>query len=50
MFAEYLNTSNVILNVGCGNSRLSEEMFEEGFKNITNVDISAVAVKSMQVT
>lgn len=45
------------MNVGCGNSRklrklttlgLSEEMFDEGYQNITNIDISQVVIKSMQ--
>jgi len=34
--------------VGSGNSRLSEEMFEEGYSNITNIDISNVCVKAMK--
>merc|ERR1719174_1509060 len=29
---------------GCGNSRLSEDMFEDGFANISNVDISRVVI------
>jgi EEF1A lysine methyltransferase 4 len=37
-----------ILNVGAGNSRLSEEMFEEGYTQITNIDISNVCVKAMK--
>ena len=37
-----------MLNVGAGNSRLSEEMFEEGYSSITNVDISNVCVKAMK--
>lgn len=36
-----------ILNLGAGNSRLSEEMFDEGFQNITNIDISSTVVKAM---
>ena len=32
---------------GCGNSRLSEEMHEDGYKNITNIDISRVVVDQM---
>jgi 2-polyprenyl-3-methyl-5-hydroxy-6-metoxy-1,4-benzoquinol methylase len=27
-----------ILNLGCGNSKLPEEMYEEGFRNIKNID------------
>ncbi|CAD8114643.1 unnamed protein product [Paramecium sonneborni] len=37
-----------LLNVGAGNSRLSEEMFDEGYQNITNIDISHVVTKAMQ--
>merc|ERR1712093_206756 len=37
-----------ILNSGSGNSRLSEEMYEEGYQNITNIDISNVVIKAMQ--
>lgn len=28
-----------ILMLGCGNSALSEDMYNDGFKNITNVDV-----------
>jgi ubiquinone/menaquinone biosynthesis C-methylase UbiE len=45
---EYVQTNHQILMLGCGNSRLSEEMYEEGFHNVTNVDISLVAIKAMQ--
>jgi len=34
--------------VGAGNSRLSEEMYEEGYTTITNIDISNVCVKAMK--
>jgi hypothetical protein len=32
---------------GCGNSRLSEEMYEDGYRAITNIDISRVVVDQM---
>ena len=35
------------MNVGAGNSRLSEEMFDEGYHNITNIDISSTVIKAM---
>ena len=34
--------------MGAGNSRLSEEMYEEGYNTITNIDISNVCVKAMK--
>jgi len=37
-----------VLMLGSGNSRLSEEMYEEGFHNVTNIDISMVVIKAMQ--
>jgi len=46
---EYLKSKSAsILNTGCGNSRLSEEMYEDGYTQIMNVDYSLVAIKSMQ--
>ncbi|GMH71701.1 hypothetical protein TrRE_jg8614 [Triparma retinervis] len=39
--------TNKILNVGAGNSSLSEQMYEDGFRDITNIDISTVVVEQM---
>ena len=47
------------MNLGAGNSSkdklielialgLSEEMYDEGYQNITNIDISKVVTKAMQ--
>lgn len=47
--SEYMKSKSAnILNVGCGNSRLSEEMYEDGYTQIMNVDYSLVAIKAMQ--
>ena len=43
-----LKQEHKILNVGCGNSRLSEEMYDDGYKQIINIDISNVVIKAMQ--
>jgi ubiquinone/menaquinone biosynthesis C-methylase UbiE len=32
---------------GCGNSRLTEEMFDDGYTNVTNIDVSRVVVDQM---
>ncbi|KAG8932719.1 hypothetical protein FRC02_000683 [Tulasnella sp. 418] len=37
-----------ILMVGCGNSSLSEEMWQDGYKNITNIDYSTVVIEKME--
>ena len=34
--------------MGAGNSLLTEEMYEDDYKHITNIDISTTAVKQMQ--
>lgn len=36
-----------ILIAGCGNSTLGCEMYDDGFHNITNIDISEVVINSM---
>ena len=42
---QYAKPEHSILNIGCGNSKMSEEMFNEGYENIINIDISAAVVK-----
>lgn len=34
-----------ILNLGCGNSILAEEMYDDGYKSIWNVDISKTCIQ-----
>lgn len=44
---QYVKKSDHILMVGCGNSRLSDDMYEEGYTSIANIDISKVVVEQM---
>ncbi|GLT91455.1 hypothetical protein SLE2022_093410 [Rubroshorea leprosula] len=37
-----------ILVVGCGNSAFSEDMVDDGYEDVVNVDISSVVIKAMQ--
>ncbi|KAG1831356.1 S-adenosyl-L-methionine-dependent methyltransferase [Suillus variegatus] len=37
-----------ILMLGCGNSKFSEDMWEDGYKNIVNVDYSPVVIEKMR--
>jgi hypothetical protein len=40
--------SDKILNLGCGNSNLSIDMYNDGFHNIVNIDYSSVVIENMQ--
>jgi len=44
---QYIKREDIILMAGCGNSRLTEDMFEDGYTSITNIDISKVCVDQM---
>ena len=48
IITQYLSYSSAILNIGCGNSKLSEEMYEDGYTTISNVDISDIVIDQMQ--
>eukprot|EP00747_Dinoflagellata_sp_TGD_P110242 gnl/TRDRNA2_/TRDRNA2_170905_c0_seq2.p1 gnl/TRDRNA2_/TRDRNA2_170905_c0~~gnl/TRDRNA2_/TRDRNA2_170905_c0_seq2.p1 ORF type:complete len:285 (+),score=51.82 gnl/TRDRNA2_/TRDRNA2_170905_c0_seq2:49-903(+) len=37
-----------VLHVGCGSSLLTEEMYDDGYSNIVNIDISSVVVERMR--
>ncbi|CAO3671229.1 unnamed protein product [Umbelopsis vinacea] len=37
-----------ILMLGCGNSTLGEDMYDDGYKNITNIDYSSTVIKQME--
>jgi hypothetical protein len=43
----YVKKDDAILMAGAGNSRLSEDMYEDGYQSITNIDISRVVVDQM---
>ena len=38
-----------VLNLGCGNSLLPEDMYDEGYTNIKNMDISSVCIDQMRL-
>ena len=48
LISENVKKTANILNIGCGNSRLSEDMYEDGFTAIANIDISEVCIAQMQ--
>ncbi|KAH9329877.1 hypothetical protein KI387_001985, partial [Taxus chinensis] len=44
----YLPPSHRILMVGCGNAVLSEDMVNDGYEEIVNIDISSVVIEAMR--
>lgn len=48
IITQYVTPAHQILHLGAGNSRLSEEMYDDGYIHSTNVDISQVVTKAMQ--
>ncbi|KAF8967722.1 S-adenosyl-L-methionine-dependent methyltransferase [Flammula alnicola] len=42
------NKSSKILMLGCGNSRLSEDMWGDGYRNIVNTDYSKILIDQMK--
>jgi hypothetical protein len=44
LLINYLKADSKILILGCGNALFSEEMYDDGFKNQLNVDISSVVI------
>lgn len=47
IFSNIINFNSNILIVGCGNSKLSENMYNDNFQNITNIDISEIVIEKM---
>ncbi|PRP78675.1 Endothelin-converting enzyme 2 [Planoprotostelium fungivorum] len=40
VLSKYINHSESVLMAGCGNSKLSEQMYEDGYHSILNIDFS----------
>jgi ubiquinone/menaquinone biosynthesis C-methylase UbiE len=45
-----MTKSDKILNIGCGNSKLCEDLSEEGYEDITNIDFSTKVITIMEQT
>lgn len=49
LVAEYMPPLNgAILNVGCGSSRLPQELHDAGYTNVTSIDYSPAVIEQMQ--
>ena len=47
-FKPILTEESKVLMVGCGNSKMSSQMYNSNYKNITNIDISDVVIDKMK--
>ena len=45
---EFCNKESRVLVLGCGNAEFSEEMYDDGYKQLYNVDISSVVIEQMR--
>ena len=45
---ESIDYNHKILVVGCGASRLSQDLYEEEFLNVTSIDLSGTVIRTMQ--
>ncbi|CAK9813196.1 eEF1A lysine and N-terminal methyltransferase homolog [Anthophora plagiata] len=48
VFHKYIRVKDNILIVGCGNSTVSMCLYDAGYRNITNIDISYIVIKQMR--
>ncbi|KMT00506.1 hypothetical protein BVRB_9g218050 [Beta vulgaris subsp. vulgaris] len=48
LISDHIHPNSSVLEVGCGNSQLSDEMYKDGIKNVTCTDLSPIAVDNVQ--
>ncbi|KAK9113195.1 hypothetical protein Scep_020714 [Stephania cephalantha] len=48
LIQRHIEPASSVLELGCGNSQLCEELHKDGITNITCIDLSAVAVENME--
>jgi len=44
LLSQYVKPEHKILIVGCGNANFSEDMYDDGFEFLYNIDISSVCI------
>lgn len=50
LLTPHIQPSNSILILGCGNSSLTQDLYEDGYKDLTSIDLSPVVINNMQAT
>lgn len=45
---KYLKSSDVILQIGCGNSLLAEQLYDNGFRKVLSIDTDAKVIQKQR--
>jgi len=48
LLTEFIKKDDLIINLGCGNGQFHEDMYDDGYTDILNIDISSVVIEQMQ--
>ncbi|GMP48255.1 hypothetical protein CsSME_00015672 [Camellia sinensis var. sinensis] len=48
LIQQHVKPNSSVLELGCGNSQLCEQLYSDGITEMTCIDLSAVAVEKMQ--
>lgn len=48
LLGDILTPDSKILVLGCGNAEFSEDLYDDGFHNVYNIDISSVVIEQMK--
>ncbi|XGW26319.1 hypothetical protein V3C99_007159 [Haemonchus contortus] len=46
---KYLKTTDKILQIGCGNSQLAAQMYDNGFRNVHSIDIDSSVIEEQRL-
>lgn len=44
----HIQPSDSVLILGCGNSSLTQDLYQDGYRNLTSVDLSPIVIEQMQ--
>lgn len=47
ILSKYIKTADRILIIGCGNSKLSADLYDVGYHDLLNIDISSTVIRQM---
>ena len=48
LLEKYMKPKDCVLQIGCGNSNLAEQLYDSAFRNMFNIDLNASVIKQMK--